>query len=151
MYQKLLKTYSETIQTTDLVERAIERSQYNITIESVLKQIFLFQQPPMSNMWYFPMILEMYICLPFLSCIVHKFNANIFKLAFIINLAGVFLAVVAGYYIGCWDGNMIYATTYDVTLEMDSFAKRAEIMNGEYMKQLPTVLQIHYQEARLVR
>ena len=39
MYQKLLKTYSETIQTTDLVERAIERSQYNITIESVLKSL----------------------------------------------------------------------------------------------------------------
>ena len=39
MYQKLLKTYSETIQTTDLVERAIERSQYNITIASVVKSL----------------------------------------------------------------------------------------------------------------
>ncbi len=76
------------------------------------------------------------LCLVPIILAVQYSQPKVFKLAFIINLAGVFLAVVAGYYIGCWDGNMIYATTYDVTLEMDSFAKRAEIMNGEYMKQL---------------
>ena len=63
-------------------------------------------------------------------------KTKVFKLAFIMNVIGVLAAVVLGYYIGCWDGNMIYATTYGITLELDSIAKRAEIMNGEYMRQL---------------
>lgn len=63
-------------------------------------------------------------------------KAKVFKVAFIMNLIGILVAVVAGYYFGCWDGNMIYATTYGVTMELDSFAKRAEVMNGEYMIQL---------------
>lgn len=63
-------------------------------------------------------------------------KSKVFKLAFGINLAGVLFAVIAGYYFGCWDGNMIYATTYGISLELDSVAKRAEIMNGAYMAQL---------------
>lgn len=63
-------------------------------------------------------------------------KASVFRVAFIMNLIGILVAVVAGYYIGCWDGNMIYATTYGVTLELDSVSKRAEIMNNEYMIQL---------------
>lgn len=63
-------------------------------------------------------------------------QTKVFKLAFIMNLIGVFVAVLAGYYIGCWDGNMIYATTYGVTVETDSLASRAEIMNGNYTMQL---------------
>lgn len=39
MYQKLLKTYSEAIQTTDLVERAIENSKYNLNTEDILDSL----------------------------------------------------------------------------------------------------------------
>lgn len=39
MYQKLLKTYSEAIKTTDLVERAIKDSKYNLTTEDVLDSL----------------------------------------------------------------------------------------------------------------
>ncbi|MBR1691641.1 MAG: GGDEF domain-containing protein [Lachnospiraceae bacterium] len=63
-------------------------------------------------------------------------DTRVFRIAFSINLVGVFIAVLLGYYIGCWDGNMVYATTYGITLAEDSFAGRAAIMNAEYMKQL---------------
>lgn len=39
MYQKLLKTYSEAIQTTDLVERALKDSDYELNIEDVLSSL----------------------------------------------------------------------------------------------------------------
>lgn len=61
---------------------------------------------------------------------------NVLYTAFWLNLFGILISVVLGYYVGCWDGNMIYATTYGITLEMDSFANRAEIMNADYMTQL---------------
>lgn len=63
-------------------------------------------------------------------------DTRIFRFAYGINLAGVLIATVLGYYVGCWDGNMIYATTYGISLELDSFASRAAIMNAEYMRQL---------------
>lgn len=39
MYQKLLKTYSEAIQTIDLIERAIDGSTYNLSVDQVLENI----------------------------------------------------------------------------------------------------------------
>lgn len=39
MYQKLLKTYSEAIQTTDLIERALKESDYKLNIEDVLDSL----------------------------------------------------------------------------------------------------------------
>lgn len=39
MYQKLLKTYAEVIQTRDLVEHAIESSNLNLDAEDVLKNL----------------------------------------------------------------------------------------------------------------
>lgn len=61
---------------------------------------------------------------------------RVFKLAFVINLIGILASVVMGYYVGCWDGNMIYATTYGISLAKDSVEVRASIMNGNYMMQL---------------
>lgn len=63
-------------------------------------------------------------------------QGRVFKLAFCLNLTGILLSVILGYYIGCWDGNMIYATTYGITLENDAFGARAAIMNSDYMIQL---------------
>lgn len=39
MYQKLLKTYSEAIQTTDLIERALKDSDYKLNTERVLDSL----------------------------------------------------------------------------------------------------------------
>lgn len=39
MYQRLLKTYSETIKTKDLVYSAIENTNYNLTAEEVLANL----------------------------------------------------------------------------------------------------------------
>lgn len=61
---------------------------------------------------------------------------RVFHVAFWINLFGILFSVVAGYYIGCWDGNMIYATTYGITLAKDSAAGRAAAMNAHYMVEL---------------
>lgn len=63
-------------------------------------------------------------------------DSRVFHLAFWLNLFGILFSVLLGYYIGCWDGNMIYATTYGITLELDSLAARAAIMNTDYMIQL---------------
>ena len=63
-------------------------------------------------------------------------DIRIFKIAYGINFLGILVAVVLGYYIGCWDGNMIYATTYGVTQQNDSLAARAAVMNTNYMIQL---------------
>lgn len=63
-------------------------------------------------------------------------DMRVYKLAFWMNLFGVLISVILGYYIGCWDGNMIYATTYGISLEQDSFASRVAIMNTNYMVQL---------------
>lgn len=39
MYQKLLKTYSETVKTKDLIVRAIERTSYDLTAAEVLENL----------------------------------------------------------------------------------------------------------------
>lgn len=39
MYQKLLKTYSETIKTKDLIVRAVDRTSYDLTAEEVLENL----------------------------------------------------------------------------------------------------------------
>ena len=39
MYQKLLKTYSELIKTKDLVSKAIDNSEYDLSVNSVLNGI----------------------------------------------------------------------------------------------------------------
>lgn len=63
-------------------------------------------------------------------------DIKVFQFAFWFNLFGILLSVILGYYIGCWDGNMIYATTYGVTQHNDSLVLRSEIMNINYMIQL---------------
>jgi capsular polysaccharide biosynthesis protein len=39
MYQKLLKTYSETIKTKDLIVRAVDRTSYDLTSAEVLEKL----------------------------------------------------------------------------------------------------------------
>lgn len=39
MYQKLLKTYSETVKTKDLIVRAIDRTSYDLTAAEVLENL----------------------------------------------------------------------------------------------------------------
>lgn len=63
-------------------------------------------------------------------------DMRVYKLAFWINLFGVLVSVILGYYVGCWDGNMIYATTYGITVKNDFIRDRIAIMNQEYMIQL---------------
>ncbi len=61
-------------------------------------------------------------------------DRRMFKLAAGINLAGIPLSVLLGYYVGCWDGNMCYANYLDQ--KTDSLAARAEVMNTNHLFQL---------------
>lgn len=45
-----------------------------VTIEAVLKELFLMKTVPVTNMWYFPMIIGMYLGLPFVAKIVKSFS-----------------------------------------------------------------------------
>ena len=63
-------------------------------------------------------------------------NIRVFRLAYWFNLFGILFSVIVGYYIGCWDGNMIYATTFGMTQQNDSLAARISAMNTTYMAQL---------------
>ena len=45
-----------------------------VTLEFIIKELLLLKQVPLPHMWYFPMIIGLYIGLPFLSVIVKKFS-----------------------------------------------------------------------------
>lgn len=46
----------------------------------IFKEMFFLKQVPFSNMWYFPMIVEVYLCIPFLAYLVHKFRYSTIKI-----------------------------------------------------------------------
>lgn len=46
----------------------------NVTLEIVLKELFFLKQVPLPNMWYIPMIIGLYIGLPFVAKIVKTFS-----------------------------------------------------------------------------
>lgn len=58
------------------------------------------------------------------------------KKAFMINYFGILVAVIFGYFIGCWDGNMRYATTFGVTMVNDSINARFASITPFYFVEL---------------
>lgn len=54
------------------------------SIERLLKNIFFLEQVQMSNMWYMPMILGMYIAIPFIAKLVKTFTLKTIKMPMII-------------------------------------------------------------------
>ncbi len=49
----------------------------DFVIDDFIKELLLFKNSPMSNMWYMPMILGVYIGVPFVAVIVKKFPIRI--------------------------------------------------------------------------
>ena len=52
----------------------------------LIHEMIFITRVPVSNIWYMPMIIGMYVGLPFLSMIVKKFNFRVIKIPFIISL-----------------------------------------------------------------
>lgn len=136
-----------------VVDRVYMRVGMAISFAYMLIPMFIYMRTKGNNRW-FKFLLIVFLSLTSISietfltfhgvmlCVfplllaVQYTDIHVFRLAFWINLLGILNSVVLGYYIGCWDGNMIYATTYGISLENDSLAARAAVMNTDYMIQL---------------
>ena len=55
-----------------------------VTIDAIIKEIFLVKTVPLPNMWYMPIIIGMYIGLPFVAKIVKTFSKKGLALATIV-------------------------------------------------------------------
>lgn len=73
-----------------------------VTGEFIIKELLLLKKVPLPNMWYFPMIIGLYIGLPFVSKIVKAFSrttlyilmAIIFISAFIIPMINIVIDII---------------------------------------------------------
>lgn len=72
-----------------------------ITLEIIFKELFLLKQVPLANMWYLPMIIGMYIGLPFVVKIVKVFSKKtllllmwlVFISSFVLPMVNVFFRI----------------------------------------------------------
>ncbi len=73
-----------------------------VTCEFIIKELLLLKQVPLPNMWYFPMIIGLYIVLPFVSKIVKTFSKKtlfiligvMFIYSFIIPMINTVLTII---------------------------------------------------------
>lgn len=65
--------------------------QENVTIKNIIKEILIMKQVPTPNMWYFPMIIGVYIGIPFVAKIIKTFSFKILSVAIIVNFISFFL------------------------------------------------------------
>ena len=73
----------------------------DLNIEDLIKEIFFLKQVPFSNMWYMPMIIGIYLVIPFLSKIIKSFSfkailtllITIFVTSFIIPFINIWLNI----------------------------------------------------------
>lgn len=94
---------------------------YSVTVMAFSIQTFLTFHGVM--MCIFPLLIT-----------IQYSDRRMFKLAAGLSLAGIPFSTLLGYYLGCWDGNMIYSNFLDQNT--DSLAARAEVMTAGYLLQL---------------
>ena len=70
----------------------IYKQEYNVSIELIIKELLLFEKFPLPNMWYFPMIIGLYIGLPFISKIVKTFSKK--SLSLVITMIFIYSFVL---------------------------------------------------------
>ena len=58
----------------------INNRKYLVTVEMIIKEFLFLIKVPLPNMWYFPMIIGLYIALPFISKIVKNFSSKSLKI-----------------------------------------------------------------------
>ena len=62
-----------------------------ITLDYIIKELFLLKEVPMSNMWYFPMIIGIYLVLPFMSKIIKLFSKKSINIILSVIFAYLFV------------------------------------------------------------
>lgn len=62
-----------------------------VTVENILKELLMMKQVPTPNMWYFPMIIGMYIGIPFVAKIVKTFSFKTLSISIIISFLSFFV------------------------------------------------------------
>lgn len=62
----------------------------NVTFENIIKELLIMKNVPVPNMWYFPMIIGMYIGIPFIAKLVNTFSVKSFSLLMITTFISSF-------------------------------------------------------------
>lgn len=73
----------------------------DVTIGNIIQEIFLLKQVPVDNMWYMPMILGMYIAIPFIAKLVKSFTMKsifigsivVFSCSFLLPAISILLSI----------------------------------------------------------
>lgn len=58
----------------------------DISIKSLIKNMFFIENTAMNNMWYMPMIIGIYIVTPFLGVVVKNFSIKSLKVSIVVLL-----------------------------------------------------------------
>lgn len=69
-------------------------NQNDFNYKTLIKNLFFIQSTDICHMWYIPMILGVYIFIPFVSTIVHKFDTKILLFPIIITFVYFFIVPV---------------------------------------------------------
>ena len=84
-----------------------------VTVENILKELLMMKQVPTPNMWYFPMIIGMYIGIPFVAKIVKTFSFKTLSIAIIISFLSFFVLSTINVYLD------IFGINYDLETLLD--------------------------------
>ena len=84
-YKKNLIPLFITIEIWNVIYNIFNYFLYkNFSIKVMIKNILFIEQVDMANMWYMPMILGMYIAIPFLAKILKVFSIKVIKIPMLI-------------------------------------------------------------------
>ena len=56
-------------------------------LKTLIMEMLLMRQPPFSHLWYMPMIIGLYLAIPFLSFLFHHFGTKFLYILFALSLA----------------------------------------------------------------
>lgn len=62
-----------------------------VTVKNVIKELLIIKKVPVPNMWYFPMIIGIYIGIPFIAKIVKTFSFKSLSIATIVTFISFFV------------------------------------------------------------
>lgn len=85
-----------------------------VTVENILKELLMMKQVPTPNMWYFPMIIGMYIGIPFVAKIVKIFSFKTLSISIIISFLSFFVLSTINVYLDIFGINYNLETLLDL-------------------------------------
>lgn len=63
----------------------------NFNVMTLIREMLFVEYVPLKNMWYMPMIIGMYVAIPFFSKVIHSFSLRTIKIPMIIIFIVVFV------------------------------------------------------------